>query len=141
MPSPSRGFTLIELLVVIAIIGLLAGIVIVSITQLRQRGADSRVTNNIRQMRWLAEIAFSSQNNSYLNWPAYNTADYNKLIDDLTDTGVSSGDIKIGKDQPLYFCASAPLISDSSKIVCVDASAIIVTGAASCSVTAPHVCQ
>ncbi len=47
----SRGFTLIELLVVIAIIGLLASIILVSLSSARNKGKDTRLISDVRQIR------------------------------------------------------------------------------------------
>jgi prepilin-type N-terminal cleavage/methylation domain-containing protein len=45
-----NGFTLLELLIVIAIIGVLAGIIGISVTTARVRGRDAKRAGDIRQM-------------------------------------------------------------------------------------------
>lgn len=60
-----KGFTLIELLVVIAIIGLLAGIVLVSLGGARNSAKDARITAVISQTRSLAELVSNSNNGKY----------------------------------------------------------------------------
>jgi prepilin-type N-terminal cleavage/methylation domain-containing protein len=54
----NNGFTLIELLVVIAIIGILATVVIVSVSNARVRAVDSSIKANLSQMRAAAELTF-----------------------------------------------------------------------------------
>lgn len=49
-PTNDRGFTLIELLVVLAIIGLLVGIVTLSVNNARVRGRDAKRVGDMRQM-------------------------------------------------------------------------------------------
>ncbi len=57
--SSKKGFTLIELLVVIAIIGILAGIVLTSLSTARTKAQDAQVISQLGQMRSAAEIYYS----------------------------------------------------------------------------------
>lgn len=67
MTKKYRGFTLIELLVVIAIIGILASIVLVSLTAARSRAYDAEIKAELSQVRASAEMYFID-NNSYLGY-------------------------------------------------------------------------
>ena len=51
-----KGFTLIELLVVIAIIGILASVVIVSLTSARERGRDAKRIRDMQEVRNAIEL-------------------------------------------------------------------------------------
>ncbi|HTR18704.1 MAG TPA: prepilin-type N-terminal cleavage/methylation domain-containing protein [Candidatus Paceibacterota bacterium] len=53
----SNGFTLIELLVVVAIIGLLASIILVSLTTARAKGRDARRLADLKEMANAMELA------------------------------------------------------------------------------------
>lgn len=61
-----QGFTLLELLIVIAIIGIIASVVLASMSQSKAKGADAGVKNNMVNARSQAEVYFTNNNRSYL---------------------------------------------------------------------------
>jgi prepilin-type N-terminal cleavage/methylation domain-containing protein len=64
----NRGFTLIELLVVIAIIGILASVILASLSSARAKGTDAAMKADLSNARAQAEIFYDGTGNqSYLN--------------------------------------------------------------------------
>jgi len=55
-----KGFTLIEVLIVVSIIGLLASIVLASVSAFRSRGRDTRRLADIRQIQGALEFYYST---------------------------------------------------------------------------------
>jgi len=56
----NKGFTLIELLVVIAIIGILASVVLASLSSARDKGKDAAVKSQLASMKAQAELYYST---------------------------------------------------------------------------------
>ena len=82
-----RGFTLIELLVVIAIIGILASIVLVSLSGAKKRAADARIISDMSQLRSTGEV-FQGNNATYTGFCL--NADVTVLQADITAQGGTS---------------------------------------------------
>jgi prepilin-type N-terminal cleavage/methylation domain-containing protein len=58
--NKNKGFTLIELLVVIAIIGILASVVLASLSSARDKGKDAAVKSQLASMKAQAELFFAT---------------------------------------------------------------------------------
>lgn len=63
--SSQTGFTLIELLVVIAIIGLLASIVLASLTSARAKARDAKRLGDLRSLQTAVELYSTEHNGQY----------------------------------------------------------------------------
>jgi len=112
----NRAFTLIELLVVIAIIAILAAIVLVSLNSARTRARDARIIDEMSQMRSLAEIHASGNNDSYSGLSCSTPSDMGKLCSDIAaQNGGTSPSIY---PTSTAYCAYAK--TASGKYYCVD---------------------
>jgi len=60
-----KGFTLIELLVVIAIIGILASIMVVSLTNAQKKARDAKRQSELNQMRTALTLYADDNNEAY----------------------------------------------------------------------------
>lgn len=103
----SKGFTIVELLIVIVVIGILATIILNSVSNARTRARDAKRRNQIQLMAKASEayyvdnetlrIADSGYNGSGLGWvTAKNNAGYDvSVTEKLTELGyVVEGSIK-----------------------------------------------
>jgi len=140
----NRGFTLIEVLLVVAVLGILTALGTVAFNNSRNKAADVRIKNNIRQMRWLAEIAYDAQNTNFTSWSShpYIADDYSDLVDDITDAHKGAAiSVAVGELEVQNFCVSAPLKTDTNQHYCIDASRELkITNAACPDAVTPHVC-
>ena len=87
MADKDEGFTLIEVLTVIAILGILAGIAVLSVSGIKDRGQEAACKSTVKTVQVAGE-AYFAKNNSYatdmpalvaagfLQAPAPSTDDY-----------------------------------------------------------------
>ena len=61
----NKGFTLLELLVVIAVIGILTSVVLASMSQSREKGADGGIKEEMANVRTQAEVYYHTHSNVY----------------------------------------------------------------------------
>lgn len=123
-----RGFGLIELLLVIAIIGILAGLILSASSRGRLKAYDTAIENAVRQIRWQAEIAYTSNGTSYLNWADDTSIIQEELTILLEEIDKNYGDTSPGyvtqvrQEQVTDYCVSAPSRAEPGKFYCVDAA-------------------
>ena len=124
----TKGFTLIELLVVIAIIGILSGLIVVSMNGATNSAKDARIKEDLYQMRNLA-ILYQSNNQTYgtsgsaVQGASANfsgaTTDATALYNDLISAGLGSRTVvlNIGTN---VFCMSINL--NAGGYYCIDST-------------------
>jgi prepilin-type N-terminal cleavage/methylation domain-containing protein len=69
--SEQRGFTLIELLVVIAIIGMLASVVLASLSGARSKARDARRKSDLHNMQIALELYYAKYNTYLVSGAGY----------------------------------------------------------------------
>lgn len=116
MQSKKGGFTLIELLVVIAIIGILAGMVLVSMGGARSKARDARRASDMRQLISAQEMYYG-ENDKYLTSAAMPTAisTFLTAVPKDPQNGTAYGNLdNTGSGNDKYFCYYATMENDKT---------------------------
>lgn len=106
--SINKGFTLIEILVVIAIIGILAGIILVAMGPVREKGKDTKIESNMLQLQQLAENLYLD-NGTYDNLDPVSSPEVAAIENDIIAQGGSSLTIKKPSSPADTYCAYTSL--------------------------------
>jgi len=137
----NKGFTLIELLVVIAIIGILAAIVLVSLSGANKSARDARIVSAVGQIRTEAALVDAAENGYSSLSCVYNDElkalcnDADKQCPGCQASGTPLGDDANGGGEDVMiqssdtaYCIYAPLnveYSGSDDFYCVDSLGFI----------------
>lgn len=98
------GFTLIEMLVVVAVIGLLSSVLLTSLGPAREKARDSRIIQEVNQVRSLAETYYSGNYNGLPGVEGSTAIDsiqveeLRKLAQDIQSYG---GELVLRRPQPV----------------------------------------
>ena len=125
--NKNKGFTLIELLVVIAIIGILASVVLASLSSARQKGKVAAIMSTLSSMRAQAELGVT--NGKYVKDVCKETAANGGLLALMNYLNLASSKVahlKCGQDtaigvQPYKWAVEASiLVAGTETFYCAD---------------------
>ena len=111
MNKKNIGFTLIELLVVIAIIGILSGLIIVSLGDATNQAKEAKIKSALDQLRPVAQLYYN-KNGNYTSLAS--DTKVGNIVSDIADNG---GAATISTNGALWCAYSA---TPSGGCMCVD---------------------
>jgi prepilin-type N-terminal cleavage/methylation domain-containing protein len=93
-----KGFTLIEMLVVVAVIGILSSILLTALGPARYRAKDSRIVQEVNQVRSIAETLYDGTYAALETPPVIDKPELRTLAEDIALQG---GELRIVKSSSL----------------------------------------
>lgn len=127
-----NGFTFIELLIVITILAILFVLVFVSLQSVQKKTQNTRVKNDVRQLRLLAEEVFDNAGADYQDW-TQNPLVLNHIAtlrNDIAkvnhEVGGQTASSVIVDTHPEGYCISGKLLVAENEAThfCVDSTAV-----------------
>jgi prepilin-type N-terminal cleavage/methylation domain-containing protein len=98
MKKDSTGFTLIELLVVIAVIGILAAVIMTSMSTARSKGADGGIKKQMLEIRNQAEVYYHNNNSTYTTVCSSGTGNISTMLTKLSTLAAATGGVVTNGD-------------------------------------------
>ena len=136
MKKFKKGFTLLELLVVVAIIAIITSVILVSLGDSKNKGADASVKSNLGTIRSQSEIFYSNNDNKFLpagsstfsiaTCPAYNASGTDMLSKDKVISDAIAEAVKRGTNgsscynSNIAWAVAVGLKSSATASWCVD---------------------
>ena len=115
-----KGFTLVELLVVIAIIGILASIVVVSLSDQSDKANDAKIKSSLSQLAATSVIHKGDNSNSYATLFTANDS-VDRIIAGAIDAARTGTDDNVGaQSDDDEWVVVALLPSDGITLWCID---------------------
>ncbi|MDD4661829.1 MAG: prepilin-type N-terminal cleavage/methylation domain-containing protein [Candidatus Pacebacteria bacterium] len=129
MNKKNIGFTLIELLVVIAIIGILSGLIIVSLGDATNQAKEAKIKSALDQLRPVAQLYYNSHSNSFASLTGDTKVAniYNDMVDNgaLANAGAAPALTTLITSDATRWCAYA--VAPTGSCMCVDGTGKVKT--------------
>ncbi|MFA6190367.1 MAG: prepilin-type N-terminal cleavage/methylation domain-containing protein [Candidatus Staskawiczbacteria bacterium] len=133
--NKQRGFTIIELIVVIAIIAVLAGIVLVNVTNYINKGKDAAAKGNLTSALTNGAVYFDT-NGNYTNF--LTSTGFTSVTTALTNAGYATTSSIVSGGTG--WCASVVLKATTTNSFCVDSTGKKVEAVTASATCASGVC-